>query len=201
MATQHTVGRGKPSLQVKHKKDEQDVEPFATKYSCATHQVTYYVPVNRKAGCPVCELDGEVAFLRDLAKKYENEITMLRAANQRMDVEVNVSAAMVNAMETLDEADRMWLKEQLYQYKLDKSVVLKVTHGAPQGRSRRRDMKTPNGFIAMRRKGDPEGHVCSSIGGLALARYYEEASTTYGAQTAMDLMIKALWKFLPGARP
>lgn len=203
MATQKVANPRKTSLQVRHKKAEQDVAPFATKFSCATHQVTYYVPANRRdETCPVCSLEGEAEYLRDLCQKYENQIDMLRRTNEKMQVEVDITSAMKSAVEMLDDADKFWLKEQLYQFKLDKSVVLKVTHGAPVGqRSRRRDAKTPNGFIAVKRKGDPEGHTCSSIGGLALARYYEQATTTYGASASMDLMVKALWQFLPGARP
>lgn len=202
MAIQKVVGARKPSLQVKHGKAEQDVEPYATKYSCANHQVTYYVPANKRdKSCPVCELEAEVHLQRDMILKYESEITMLRRTNERMSAEVDLTSAMKGAVETLDIEDKIWLKEMLYQYKLDRSVVLKVTHGSPSGKSRRRDMKTANGFIAVKRKGDPEGHTCTSIGGLALARYYAEACTTYGAAAAMDLMIKALWEFLPGARP
>lgn len=202
MANRRQVPGRMPALQAKH--SDQDVEPYATKFSCATHQVTYYVPANQKGRerCPVCHLEIENDELLEEIAKMRNERAMLIMNNERMKVEVDISSALTSAVEMLGEDDLIWLKENLYQYKLDKSVVLKVTHGAPLGqRTRKRDAKAPNGFIAMRRKGDPEGHTCSSIGGLAIARYYEQATSTYGAQQAMELMIKALWQFLPGARP
>lgn len=201
MATTKVVGARKPSLQVKHGKADQDVAPFATKFSCAAHQVTYYVPANRRdETCPVCTLEAEVALLSAENTQLTKENKGLQAINARMSAEVDLTTAMKSAVETLNDDDTLWLKEHLYQFKLDKSTVLKVTHGAPQGKSRRRDMKTPNGFIAMKREGDPEGHSCTSIGGLALARYYEQAATTYGGPQAMALMVKALWAFLPGGR-
>jgi hypothetical protein len=81
-------------------------------------------------------------------------------------------------------------------------VALKVTHGKPAAgkRIKRGEKLPPNGFMALPRKGDPEGHLATSIGGLAMAEYLDEAITTHGSAMAMGIMLKAWWKVLPGAQ-
>ena len=49
----------------------------------------------------------------------------------------------------------------------------------------------PIGFLAAYRHADPEARTCTSIGGAALAAYYEEANRAIGSAQAMQLLIRA----------
>lgn len=195
------VRRRAPAMQAKNQ--DQDVEPYATKYSCSSHQVTYYVPAGTREKCPVCDLERVLTETKRALLETSNELDMARNQLVRVQAQMDLVVAMRNALEITGEDDLVWLKTQLYQYKLDKSVVLKVTHGLPSGAKKRRvsarEKLPANGFIALPRKGEPEGYACTSLGGLALADCFDEALSTAGSVHAMGMLLKALWKQLPGA--
>lgn len=187
------------TLQARH--GEQDNLPYATKYSCSTHLVSYYAPVNSPVHCPVCALEEEVEQVRTRYQTLANELEMARNKLERLQPQVDLVTAMRGALEVTEKDDLVWLKTQMYQYKIDKSVTLKVTHGKIAGSKRRRraDTERPNGFMALPRGGEPEGYLCTSIGGLAIADYFDEALHTVGSAQAMGMLLKAMWQVLPGA--
>ena len=50
----------------------------------------------------------------------------------------------------------------------------------------------------MQRIGDPYGHVCESMGGLAIAQYFDEATNSGGPAKAMEILARAFAEHLPG---
>lgn len=185
---------------VQGRHSDQDAEPYATRFTCATHQVTYYVSRGDKQHCPVCSLEDQNTRFRAEISRLYNELQATTNQLERLRPQVDLQSAMKQALEVVDHDDLMWLKTQMYQYRLDKSVTLKVTHGRIAGnRTKPKGNLPPNGFMAMPRRGDPEAYACRSIGGIALAEYFDEAVHTVGSAQAMGLLLKAMWTVLPGA--
>lgn len=181
----------------------QDVsEELATKMKCNTHLCEYYVPQGDKAECPACVLEQKYADLRNDYMGVVNESDRMKLELHAAKAQLEIGTAIRSALEILGDEDYAWLKVQLYQYKVDKSVVLKPTHGRLEnGRKLKRGEKMPaNGFMAVPRKGDPEAHLCTSLGGIAMAGYFDEAVTCYGSAQGMGIMLKAWWTALPGAQ-
>lgn len=184
----------KPAMQGRHKDGPGQLG--GKKYSCSTHGVTYlsFTPAPL---CPVCDAEEQLRITQEAMQKIRNEVKLLHEQNKRLRAQTDVTEAIREALGIIGQEDLLWLKEVLYQWKIDRSVSLKVTHGkvAP-GRSSR---KAPNGFIAMYRGRDPEGYLCKSVGGLAVAEYLEEGINTVGSAQAMILLVRAFAKELPGA--
>lgn len=184
-------GPRQPTMQARLK--EQDSK-LATRYSCSTHAITYHT-TDRKPLCPMCDLENHTVDVQESLKKLANQVELLHAENKRLRTQVDLVDAMREAIDIIGRDDLMFLKTVLYQWKIDRSIALKVTHGA----SRQSRKRAPNGFIAMPRDGDPLGYACTSLGGLAMAEYLEEAINTVGSAQAMVLLVRAMARHLPGA--
>ena len=179
---------------------DQDAPALATKYSCSTHYVTYYMPNGERALCPACDAEKQTSDLREALKESQNRAERLHEENRKLRLQTDVVESIKDALDVTGHDDLMFLKEVLYRWKIDRSIALKVTHGTSLGsKKKKRDAQAPNGFIAMPRGGEPEGYACSSLGGLAIAEYFEEALNTVGSAQAMILLVRAMAKQLPGA--
>lgn len=161
-------------------------------FECGIHDVTYMA---LRAGCPVCEMEREVNRMRDALKDARNALSLVTEENARLKVQTDILAAIREAAPALDDNDMAFLKAVLYEFRDDKSIGLKTTHGP---KLKKRDIPSANGFIAMPRKGDPYGHVCTSVGGLAIAEYFDEATNSFGGAQAMTLLVRGMSAYLPG---
>lgn len=159
-------------------------------FKCGIHNLTY---ISFRAGCPACEAERETNQLRSAVQTLTNQIKSLTETNTRLKAQTDVVFAIREAADILDDDDLAFLKSVLYEWRDQKTAALKVTHG---GKGRR---QSPNGFIAYFRKGDPMGHLCSSVGGLAIAEYLDEAINTVGPVEAMKLLVRGMHPYLPGA--
>lgn len=173
------------------------------KGSCATHLTSYYKLPGRPLRCPACLVEGQVEQLESANHKIENELVMLREEVKFLKAEVDLTDAMRSALDLCNEQDRAFIKGVLYEFRSDRSVALKVTHGQTKSNKSRGKIpvngKTPvNGFIALPRSREPIAHTCTSIGGQAVAGYYEEAMRTHGNSTALQLLLRAWNAELPG---
>lgn len=150
----------------------------------------------------MCVLEANYNDVRVELLSRQNELKVVTTQLSRLQVQVDLQSAIRAAIEVLNDDDFEWLKVQMYQYKIDKSVMLKPTHGKVAGgrRIKRGDKLPPNGFMTVPKKGDPEAHLATSLGGLAIAEYLDEAITCSGSAQAMGIMLKAWWKALPGAQ-
>lgn len=179
---------------------EQDAEPYATKNSCTGHQIDYYTAVGDRTRCPLCVMERDFDETKAQLLVAQNHLENAQNKLKKIEPQVSLQSAIRQAIEILEDDDYLWLKTQMYQYKIDKSVSLKATHGKLAGGRRvRRGEKLPaNGFMSLPRHGDPEGYLATSLGGLAMAEYLDEAISCYGSAQAMGIMLKAWWTVLPG---
>lgn len=99
---------------------------------------------------------------------------------------------MRDALDLINDDDRMFLKSVLYRWRKDKMIRLKVMHAEHEGE------RKAMGFIADTRVGEPEVYQCTSIGGLAVAALYEESLHVVGNADAMRTLLKAAQHLLPG---
>lgn len=164
-------------------------------FECGIHGLTYEA---YRAGCPVCEMEREVNQMRAALQEVRNQLERVTEENHRLKVQTDITAAIREAALILDDNDLAFLKAVLYEWRDSKSVALKTTHGT-KGKKRGRGQRAPNGFIAMPRAGDPYGHICTSMGGLAIAEYFDEATNTVGGAQAMAFLVRGMANHLPGA--
>lgn len=167
-------------------------------YECGIHDITYKA---YKPGCPLCAAEREVQRLRVAVKESRGKLEILHDQNQKLQLQVDIAYAIREAAELLDDDDMAFLKAVLYDWRDTKSLALKVTHGGAKTSTSRNKRKPvpPNGFIIMPRQGDPYGHICSSMGGLAIAEYFVEAQNSVGPAKAMELLVRGMSPYLPGA--
>lgn len=175
------------------------VRAFASKYECDKCKISYHVPAGAMAKCPLCAAQREIDELKVELLQLTNQAKALAPRIAQLEAQVNLQNAIRAAIEVCDQDDYLWLKTVLYQYKIDKSVSLKATHGKVAGATGRSRRDQANGFMTVPRQGDPEAHIARSMGGLAIAEYLDEAISTAGSAQAMGIMLKAWWKHLPGA--
>lgn len=161
-------------------------------HECGIHDLTYK---SFKAGCPLCEATRTIEQLRYSMQEMRNRIGLLEDENHKLKDQVDLIYAIRTAMDLLDASDTAFLKAVLYQWRDEKSLALKATHG---GNSTRRDA-VANGFIVIPRHQDPYGHTCSSVGGMAIAEYFDEAMKTGGPHFAMGTLSRGLAPLLPGS--
>lgn len=162
-------------------------------FECGIHDLNYTAT---RAGCPACEAEREVKQIRNSLKDAHNQLALLTEQNRLLKVDNDIVTAIREAAPTLGDEDMAFLKATLYEWRDQKSVALKTTHGPRTGR--RKQLPTANGFIAMPRKGVPYGHVCTSIGGLAIAEYFDEATNANGSANAMIILARGMAAYLPG---
>lgn len=181
------------SLQGRRKDQDSSV---ATKFTCAECLITYYAA---RAHCPLCDANRRLKETQAAILQMQREMEFLSNANNRLAEQVDSSRAVRNALELLDDNDRAFLKAVLYQWKTDRSVNLRVTHTSVRPVGKRRSPLRPNGFVAVFRGSDPVGHTCTSMGGVAIAEYYEEGLRTVGHEKALNMLLKGFNELLPGA--
>lgn len=182
--------------QVRSPVQESDV---ATQYSCTQCQISYYEP-GRRPVCPLCDAYRQLDDMRKALRETQRRMEALYNVNERLKAQTDISYSIREATDLLDDHDLLFFKTVLYQWKLDRSVSLKITHSAPLPIPAERRIKEPkpNGFLVMPRGEEPYAHACTSMGGLAIAEYYEEALHTVGAAAAISLLLKGFAKLLPG---
>lgn len=161
-------------------------------HECGIHDLKYKAT---RPGCPLCESQREIANLRSINKTLANEMTMKDEQLKQLQVNWDLLVAMRDAVDLVGEADLEFFKTVLYQWRDEKSLGLKFTYGYDDNKKK----KSVNGFIVLPRKGDPWGYACTSIGGLAIASYFEEACAARGSMEAMAILTRALSDHLPGS--
>jgi hypothetical protein len=186
-----------PSIQAPTRDPSND--DLARKYQCATCKVTYEVPRGHQAQCPACKAHVEVEQLRQALLEARNKLELQTNELNRLRPQVDLVTAMRHALELTGPEDRMFLKSVAYRHRAGDTVSLQVT--TTQKRGRRDSVKrVPTGFLAVYRTGR-ESHQCTSIGGLALARYTHEGLTTAGPITTMQNLMRALSEYLTPTGP
>jgi hypothetical protein len=198
VATSLDRTRGRP---IQARTATQDANSVATRFACSFCQITYYVPLGLKAQCPLCEAERRVKELQAALMVLKNQLEQSENSAARLRTTVDITVAMRDALDITNAKDLTFLKSVLYRYRADRSAIgLRVTHGSAQGTGRRQHAPA-NGFLALPRGGEPEAHLCSSAGGVAIAGYFEEAARTSGLPYAMTTIMRAVNPSLTGATP
>ncbi len=166
--------------------------PVLKSFECGIHSISYK---SERAGCPVCSAEREVQVMRRSLEQVQGQLEHAMTQIRALKVQTDIVSAIREAADTLGDDDLVFLKAVLYEWRDQKSVALKTTHGA---RIKRRGPGQANGFIALPRRGEPYGHNCSSIGGVAIASYFDEATNTVGPAKAMEFLVKGLSEHLSG---
>lgn len=146
-------------------------------YPCGIHDLVYH---RVRPGCPACELQrklDEVATERD---RLEGDLAEMRGHVNRIRAASDLGYSMASASDLLDDRDRTFLKVVLYQWRDSKNIDLNVTE----------DKK---GFMT-----NHELHACSSLGGVTMVSFFDDAIRSYGRAVAMGMLQKAMGKHLGG---
>lgn len=130
-------------------------------------------------------------------KAMRNQLEMASDAAVSLRNVVDLDSAMRLAIDVVDPRDLTFLKALLYRYRDDPtSITLRVSHGQPRTRG---EPPAAIGFIAQPRRGEPEAHICSSVGGVALAGYVDEITRSKSNAEALGALTKALNRCLAEA--
>lgn len=177
-------------------------EPQYQSFDCGIHDITYRA---YRPGCPSCELERDRDQLRDAVQEISGKYESTKHALDTALAELDISRAIREAQDLMEDDDILFFKQVLYEYRDSKSTMLKV-----QTRPRMKTSKTtgrtypskkryPSGFMAIPKQGDPWIYWCNSIGGIAVAEYMNEAINSYGQVKAMDILCRGLSQMLPGS--
>lgn len=184
-----TSGSRKPARPVQAKTAKQDVA-FNDRVACSKCQISYYVPLGYKPICPLCDAEKRITELRRALYQAEQHAIKAEAQAHQVQTHVDIVLAIRDALEIMSVDDLAFLKSVLYRYRERKAgVQLKLIHGVP---SHGRKKPPINGFLAVYQDGEPEAHECTSMGGLAVAGYYQEALQLAGSAKAMEHLHRAL---------
>lgn len=195
MPTRSRGPRRPAEIPMQARTSDQDAESVATRMACSKCQITYYVVKNRKATCPLCDAEHRILELQAAMSGMRNQLEQAENSAARLKAAVDIVSAMRLAGDALGDEDRIFLKSVLYRFRAERgSITLRTTHGGTERRP------AANGFIAVPRIGEPEAHLCTSIGGVAIAAYYEEADRTFGSAQALSTIMKALNQILGATR-
>lgn len=138
-------------------------------------------------GCPLCAEKRETTRMREALGLAKNKLEAVTAVSNKNARDADMMHSIRQAALMLNPEDRGFVKAALYQWRDGKAIgALKVV-GQP-----------PKGLMAVPREGDAYAHEFTSIGGLALASYYEEATRALGPTDAMNILARALATMLPG---
>lgn len=174
-----------PSIQAPVRDPSND--DFARKYSCAACKVTYEVPRRQQAQCPLCKARAEVDQMRQALLETKNQLERQTNELNRLRPQVDLVMAMRQALELVELEDRMFLKSVAYRNRAGESISLQVMAPRRRGTAKR----VPSGFVVVCR-GRTETHKCTSMGGLALARYVAQSLATVGPVTTLQHLIRAM---------
>lgn len=164
-------------------------------FKCSRCSIYYSQVFGPKAtifggNCPLCKAEADRELMRTSMVNLTAKVELLEKQNGQLDGQVNIQRNFKDALEIIGDDDRTFLKSILYQWRANKSVTMKVTHNT-DGRA--------VGLLADHRYGDPEAHTCTSIGGMAVVAYYEQAMREMGSAKAMQLLLRSAQHLLPGA--
>lgn len=115
-----------------------------------------------------------------------NQLALATDTAAAMQTAVDVQVAMRRALTVADTNDLAFLKSVLYRFRDDRTSIRLAVLRRP-GKCAK-----VSGFHALPKTGEPEIHECTSVGGVALAGYFDEAARARGSADAMTTLIRAL---------
>lgn len=161
------------------------------KRSCAACQIQYYVPREAEKTCPLCSAHQEIGRLQGVIHELRSDVQLAMQNSERLSVQVNELDAMRKALTVISKDDLAFVKSVVYRMKADETSVTLV---ATQDHDDRwlflvRTKKAGAGRIA-------EEHHCTSMGGIALAASFMQATKVSGTAQATRMLLRSLSQHL-----
>lgn len=151
--------------------------------SCSLHEVHY----RSGSPCPMCDKERVIQDLARQIEELKGAIKLLHRDKDSLKAQVSYFDAMLMARDVLGDEDRLALKEFLYRWQRGEVIDVAVT---------RERFQSPVG-VGVRAmvagfRVDSDEHICSSVGGVAMARAFSDATKLVGRSGASKLLVKAM---------
>lgn len=151
--------------------------------SCSLHEVHY-----RSGGpCPMCQKELQVKKVLREVVELKNAIKLLHRDKDQLKAQVSYLDSMVLARDLLGPEDRLALKEFVYRWQRGETMGVAVTRERFQSAVGAGVRDMVSGF----RVGGDE-YVCSSVGGVAMARAFSDATKLVGRSGASKMLARAM---------
>ena len=178
-----------------------DEDQISSMYMCSRCAIRYEVPRGDKAKCPLCEavkrLEAVETRAADLVEENRNLKQKLNSLASLTDHVVAIREAML----LVEGEDLVFLKQFMYLYRDDRSYTLSALVNTPRlnARGNRAKNQVRNELILTRGGRDPQRHVFTSIGGVAIVGYFDEMTREVGEKQAMAYLLRSLSLYLSKA--
>lgn len=177
---------------------EVDLAPsVGVQMRCTRCLISYDAVRASAAACPLCDAQKRMSALQEAVMSEKRRGDLLAEQLRRYRTEVDTTEAMRSALSLLSQDDLIFLKAALYHWRQDKHTQLRVTHGplggpgAPE-RGRKNAPPRANGFLLIPAHAEPEAHLCSSMGGVALAQYLDEVGRATSSNNALAMLMRVM---------
>lgn len=165
---------------------------------CEACLITYTVGSGEAPTCPLCDATRRVRDLQGAMASMRNQMDLMGTELSRLRALTDVIFAIRDAVPIASSRDLAFLKSVLYRYRDNAaSITLKALHEKSLTAGLRPSLSV-TGLLAVPRSGDPESHICDSIGGLAIAEYFDDEVKRHNVPSAMTTLHQALSDLLAG---
>lgn len=160
-------------------------------FSCSMHEIRYRQEL--PGGCPMCRQARQLVEVGKEVQKLKNAIKLLQRDKDNLKAQISHVDAMRVAQEVMEDDDRLAIKGFLYRWRRGEKVDAAI---------RKEDFTSDFGagvrhMVAGFRVGS-EVHYCSSVGGVAMARAFNDATKLVGRDEATAAMSKVMGLAPPG---
>lgn len=160
--------------------------------SCSKHEIHYREEL---AKCPMCDQDRQLMGALLKVRELENVIDLLKRDKHALEARLSHLDAMRMALDLIGDEDRVAIKEVIYRYQ----------RGEPINSGIRQEKFTSKNGAGVRHvvsgfKVDVDVYHCTSVGGVAMARAFSEATKLIGRDGAADMLMKAMAPHLAPVR-
>lgn len=176
-------------------------DDLSSMYMCSRCAIRYEVPKGDKAKCPMCEVERQLDEVRIRAEEVHRENVLLKQKLKSQTMLTDQVAAIREAMLLVEGDDLVFLKQFMYLYRDDRTYTLSALVSSPRLNSRgnRAKHQVRNELILSRGGRDPQRHVFTSIGGVAIVGYFDEMTREVGEKQAMAYLLRSLSLYLAKA--
>lgn len=177
-------------------------DELSSLYLCSRCAIRYEVMRGGQAHCPLCAAERSVEDLMRQVDRLTDENVGLSRKLEVIAVQMDHITAIREAMGLVEGDDLVFLKQVMYLYRDDRSYSLSALNGRIATDKRGRIAKKQpirNALLLSKRGRNPEEHVFTSIGGVAIVGYFDEMTREVGEKQAMVYLLRAVSLYLSKA--
>jgi hypothetical protein len=177
-------------------------DDLSDRYLCSRCAIRYEVSRGAQAHCPLCAAERQLEDLMRQVDRLTDENIGLSRKLEAVAVQMDHITAIREAMPLVTGDDMVFLKQVMYLYRDDRSYSLTALNGRiATDRRGRVAKKQPvrNALLLSRGGREPEEHLFSSIGGVAIVGYFDEMTREVGEKQAMVYLLRAVSLYLSKA--